>query len=457
MLSKFLYALLMLPMLIATPAKITVGMSADYPPFEFKQDGKIVGFDVDLAKEIGKHLGAEIEIKEIAFSMVFNALNQGEIDLIISSITISEEKSKNYDFSTPYYFDTLAILHKCNHPITKETLSGKSIACQLGASGMHSWLKTQPSGIKIVLMDVMTQMAEAIKAGHVDGALMDAAQAKEFAKNSKELSYTVVGNIANGTAITMKKGSPLKAKINRAIEELKNKGTLKTLENTWVEGDTKKTNHTLLTDLLFIAKGLPTTLTYSFLAIFLGGLLGMVFAVTRHIKHGAKAITWIIISFISLIRGTPTLLQLSFVYFSAPTLIGVKLSVLAAGVLTLGINSAAYIAEILRSGLQNLPKGQFDAAKALNISKWYTWKDIIMPQVLRNVFPSLINEIVTLTKETALVSVLGEMDIMRRAQALAAETYNYFEPMCLAGIIYYLLIKTIEYIGKSLEKRWNHA
>ncbi|MCX7343256.1 MAG: ABC transporter permease subunit, partial [Proteobacteria bacterium] len=95
--------------------------------------------------------------------------------------------------------------------------------------------------------------------------------------------------------------------------------------------------------------------------------------------------------------------------------------------------------------------------QALGISKWHTWKDIILPQVFRNVFPSLINEVVALTKETALVSVLGEMDIMRRAQALAAETYNYFEPMCLAGIIYYLLIKTIEFIGKKLEQRWHHA
>ncbi len=133
------------------------------------------------------------------------------------------------------------------------------------------------------------------------------------------------------------------------------------------------------------------------------------------------------------------------------------MSVLVAGVLTLGINSAAYLAEILRSGLQSLPKGQFEVCQALGISKWYTWKDIILPQVFRNVFPSLINEIVTLTKETALVSVLGEMDIMRRAQTLAAETYNYFEPMCLAGIIYYLLIKTIEFIGKKLEQRWHHA
>ena len=93
----------------------------------------------------------------------------------------------------------------------------------------------------------------------------------------------------------------------------------------------------------------------------------------------------------------------------------------------------------------------------MGISKWYSWKDIILPQVLRNVFPSLINEVVTLTKETALISVLGEMDILRRAQALAAETYDYFFPMCLAGLIYYVLIKTIEFVGKTIEKRWYHA
>jgi arginine/lysine/histidine transporter system substrate-binding protein len=451
----FLWALLIVYQINAAPGKITVGLSADYPPFEFKQGEEIVGFDVDLAKAIGKELGLEVEIKDMSFAMLFGALNAGEIDAIISSVTINEEKSKNYDFSAPYYFDTFAILHTAEKPVSKETLSGKSIACQMGTSGMQTWLKSQTTDVKIVLMDTMPQMAEALKAKHIDGALMDATQAMEFVKNSKNLSYTIVGNVSNGTGVVMKKGSPLKIQINTAIEALKQKGVLKNLESKWVEGNHAKPAHTVFNDFLFIAKGLPTTLTYSFLAIFLGGMLGVLFAISRHLNRGA--INWAIISLISVIRGTPVLLQLSFVYFSAPTLIGVKLSVLTAGVLTLGINSAAYIAEILRSGLQSLPKGQFDAAQALGISKWYTWKDIILPQVLRNVFPSLINEIVTLTKETALVSVLGEMDIMRRAQTLAAETYNYFEPMCLAGLIYYLLIKTIEFIGKTLEKRWHHA
>ncbi len=452
MFSKILLVCLFICQLMASPEKITVGLSADYPPFEFKQGEEIIGLDVDLAKEIGNQLGVEIEFKDMAFASLLSALNQGEIDMVISSVGPNEERRKNFDFSIPYHFDELAILHKIDALISTDNLNSKSVACQLG-SNMQIWLNKNAPNTKIVPMDVATQMVEALKAGHVDGVLIEVIQAKEFIKNSKNLAYTIVGNAAEGSAVVLKKGSKLLEKVNNIIEKLKAGGTLKALENKWVERNTKITKHNVIDDFLFVAKGLPTTLTYSFLAIFLGGILGIFLAVSRQLKHGV----WAIASVISVIRGTPVLLQLSFVYFAAPALIGIKLSVLVAGVLTLGINSAAYLAEILRSGLQSLPKGQFEVCQALGISKFHTWKDIILPQVLRNVFPALINEIVTLTKETALVSVLGEIDIMRRAQTLAAETYNYFEPMCLAGIIYYLLIKTIEFIGKKLEQRWHHA
>lgn len=445
---KILWAFLIVPQLMGSSQKITVGLSADYPPFEFKQGEKIVGFDVDFAKAIAKELGVDIEIKDMSFASLLNSLNQGEIDVIISSMTSTEERQKSFDFSSPYHFDELAILHKSDKPITEQAIDGKIIACQMG-SAMHAWLNKHTTKTKIVPMDVATQMAEALKAGHVDGVLIDAIQAKEFIKNSKDLAFSVVGRSQDGSSVLMKKGSQLLNKINTAILKLKQNGTLDALEKKWISEPSQNVNHTLFKDFIFIAKGLPTTLTYSFLSILLGGLLGIFFAVSRHLHHG----TWAIASIISVIRGTPVLLQLGFIYFSLPALIGIKLSVLAAGVITLGINSAAYITEILRSGLQSLPKGQFEACQALGISKWYSWKDIILPQVFRNVFPSLINEVVTLTKETALISILGEMDILRRAQALAAETYNYFLPMCLAGIVYYLLIKTIEFLGKTLEKR----
>ena len=136
MLHKFLLLLFAVYQLMATPEKIIVGISADYPPFEFIKDGEIVGFDVDLSKEIGKQLGVKIEIKEMSFAALINAINPGDIDLIISSATWNEQKSKVFDFSAPYYFDTLAILHKSDSKI--DNLNGKSIACQLGTQTRHS-------------------------------------------------------------------------------------------------------------------------------------------------------------------------------------------------------------------------------------------------------------------------------------------------------------------------------
>jgi polar amino acid transport system permease protein len=168
-------------------------------------------------------------------------------------------------------------------------------------------------------------------------------------------------------------------------------------------------------------------------------------------------ILFLVVRFISIVRGTPLILQLSLIYFCVPDLIGIRLNIIETGIVAFGINSSAYVAEILRSGIENLPKGQFEAAKTLQIPNYYMWKDIILPQVIKNILPSLISETITLVKETALISTLGGLDLMRRAQLVAAEKFTYFFPILVAGAYYYLLILLIEYIGKKIEQRKNYA
>ena len=208
-----------------------------------------------------------------------------------------------------------------------------------------------------------------------------------------------------------------------------------------------------MNDALFIGQGMLLTLQLLFGGIAAGLIVGTGFAVLRYKNRG----TFFINRLISVVRGTPVILQLSFVYFSVPGVLGVKLSILTAGVFTLGLNSSAYIAEILRAGIESLPKGQFEAAKTLQIATWPMWKDIILPQVVRNVLPSLINEVIALLKETALIATIGGMDIMRRAQSMAAEKFTYFMPICIAGVYYYLLVVLVEYLGKKIEQRGQHA
>lgn len=203
--------------------------------------------------------------------------------------------------------------------------------------------------------------------------------------------------------------------------------------------------------ILFIGQGLFLTLELLSASIVIGLSFGILFAVIRYrFKIPGK----IIAGFISMIRGTPVILQLSFFYFIIPRVTGLALSPTMCGVITFGINSSAYTSEIFRAGIKSIPKGQFEAAKVLNIPQFFMWRDIILPQVVRNILPALINEIVNLLKETSVISILGGADIMWQARRVSAEEFTFFWPICIAGAYYYIMILLIEKIGRLIEARF---
>ncbi|MDR0552807.1 MAG: amino acid ABC transporter permease [Holosporales bacterium] len=205
----------------------------------------------------------------------------------------------------------------------------------------------------------------------------------------------------------------------------------------------------LIKCLKFIGSGVFLTLGLLAGAFLIGLALGCAFSIFRRTKIGGPLVSGVI----SVLRGTPVLLQLSIIYFTSASITGIRLSVLSAGIITFGINSAAYVSEIFRSGINSLPKGQFEACQTLEIPKYHMWKRVIFPQVLLNILPALVNEAVALMKETAIIGIIGGMDIMRSAQAVAAENYEYFLPLCIAGVYYYALVMIIEWIGRKIEKR----
>lgn len=205
----------------------------------------------------------------------------------------------------------------------------------------------------------------------------------------------------------------------------------------------------LIQNLLFIGKGIGLTLELLAGGLLIGIILGTFWAICRYQGLAASLLKRII----SIIRGTPLILQLGLIYFSAHNVTGLSPSILSAGIIAFGLNSSAYFAEILRAGIDSLPKGQFEAAVSLQIPKYFMWKDIILPQVFKAIFPAIVNEMIALLKETALISTIGGMDLMRSAQSLAAEQFTYFMPLCIAGAYYYGLVLLIESLGKKIEKR----
>ncbi|KTD18638.1 ABC transporter substrate-binding protein [Legionella jordanis] len=215
---------------------IHFGIAAEYPPFEYQKGNQLKGFDVDLANLIAAHLGKKAEFDNMQFSTILPALSSGKVDAAISTITITKERSNNFDFSNPYYFEEMATVFRNESPVLDlKHLKDKKTACQLGST-MEIWLKNHIPGENIVSLDNNNQAIEALKAGHVEAVLMDAPQAALFSQKNPRLLYAIIAHSEDGYGIALKKGSPLSAKINRALNTLKANGKLEELKNKWLVG-----------------------------------------------------------------------------------------------------------------------------------------------------------------------------------------------------------------------------
>ncbi len=204
----------------------------------------------------------------------------------------------------------------------------------------------------------------------------------------------------------------------------------------------------------FILEGVVVTLKFTFMSLLCGLPLGVFLALAKISNPIFRGIAQV---YTSIFRGTPLLVQLFIFYFATPQLTGYAISTFEAGVITFSLNSAAYSSEIIRAGIQAIERGQWDAAHVLGLSYRQTLITIILPQAVRNILPALVNEIVDLLKESALISTLGEADLLRRSQIVASEKYLFFEPLLVAAVGYYVMVMVISFLAKALERKLRHA
>ena len=202
---------------------------------------------------------------------------------------------------------------------------------------------------------------------------------------------------------------------------------------------------------MFLA-GARYTLAVSALAILFGSILGTFIGILRVLP--ARPVKAFAACYIYVIRGTPALIQLFFIYFGLPS-IGINLSALASGIIGLSLNSAGYIGEIVRGGIEAIPIGQWEAGKVLGMSYAKSMRYIILPQAMRNMLPAFGNEFVTLIKESSLLSTLAIAELTIVGQQVRSATYASFETFIVVGAIY-LLMTTLTGMGlQYIEKRWS--
>lgn len=198
--------------------------------------------------------------------------------------------------------------------------------------------------------------------------------------------------------------------------------------------------------------GLKITLLFWIVTLIGSFLLSLPMVYLRMSKN--RVISSIVRFYIYIMRGTPLLLQLMFVYFGLP-LLGISLDRMSAGLVAFLVNYTAYFTEILRGGIQSIDEGQKEAAKTLGFSQGYTFLHILMPQALKNCIPSFINESLTLLKDTCLVSIIGIDELLRYGK-IAAGTYATSMPFIYVGVIYLILNVPIAKGLNAIEKRLNY-
>ncbi len=198
--------------------------------------------------------------------------------------------------------------------------------------------------------------------------------------------------------------------------------------------------------------GLTVTIGVSIAAVLLGILLGMILALMKmtEVRKGKKTIFSVIANiYIDIIRGTPTVVQLLIIYFLVfQTQMG-----MVAGIVTFGINSSAYVAEIIRAGIMAVDKGQMEAGRSLGLSYTETMRYIILPQAVKNILPALGNEFIVLIKETAILGYVAIQDLTKASDFIVSRTYIMFVPLIGCALIYYVLVKILTIGLNAFERR----
>ncbi|MCQ1308545.1 ABC transporter permease subunit [Staphylococcus aureus] len=441
--------------------ELRVGLSADYAPMEFEHtvNGKTeyAGVDIDLAKKIAKDNNLKLKIVNMSFDSLLGALKTGKIDIIISGMTSTPERKKQVDFSDSYMMTKNIMLvkkDKVNDYKDIKDFNNKKVGAQKGTE-QEKIAQTEIENASITSLSRLPDVILALKSGKVEGVVVEKPVAEAYLKQNPKLGISNVkfNEEEKDTVIAVPKDSPkLLSQINKTIKEVKDKGLI----------DKYMTNaaNAMNDDSGFISKygsfflkGIKITILISLIGVALGSILGAFVALMKLSK--IKIISWIASIYIEILRGTPMLVQVFIVFFGITAALGLDISALVCGTIALVINSSAYIAEIIRAGINAVDKGQMEAARSLVLNYRQTMKSVIMPQAIKNILPALGNEFVTLIKESSIVSTIGVGEIMFNAQVVQGISFDPFTPLLVAAALYFVLTFVLTRIMNMIEGRLN--
>ena len=450
---------------IQQSGEIKIATNAEFEPFEYKDGDKIVGIDIDIAKKISESLNAQTKINDVSFDAVTLELNSGNCDFAIAAMSYSSDKAQNVDFSDVYYYSKQAIIVPNNSNIKSSSdLDGKRIGVAMGFTG-DIYCTENFKNAKIERYNKSSDAVLDLINNRLDAVVVDDAPAKKLISlSNNKVKMLDEYLFEEGYRIAVPKGeTELLEHINSVLKSLKDSKEIDKIVDKYIT-DSYSPSIDLIAQICnnlkekdrykMIINGLLTTLEITAVALLIGIFIGILISAVK-VSHKENFVIKILKAladlYLTIIRGTPVVVQLFVMYYLIFSSTG--LSKIFVAMIAFGINSGAYVAEIIRSGILSIDIGQYEAGRSLGLSESITMRKIIMPQALKNVLPTLVNEFIQLIKETSVAGFIGVMDLSRAGDIIRSQTYEPLVPLSTVAILYLITVIATTFFMSFIERK----
>lgn len=456
----------------AKPVKDTYTIVADssFAPFEFQDDkGDYVGIDMELIKAIAKQQGFRIKIENPGFDSALNDVQSGQADAVIAGMSITDERKEIFDFSDAYYTSKTILAVKSGSGISNyKDLKSKIVGAKKGTASYDFFDKNQDKyGYKIKAFDEASTMYDSLNSGSVHAIMDDEAVLKYSIQQGRNFETPIKGEPSGEYGFAVKKGAnpELIEMFNNGLAALKKSGQYDDIVNKYTKTDKSQksaADETTVFGLLAnnwhrLGQGLGITVALALLSFAIALVIGVIFGMMA--VSPFRFLRWIASVFVDVVRGIPLMIVAAFIFWGIPNLLESltgkqsPINDFAAGVIALSLNSGAYIAEIVRGGIEAVPIGQTEASRSLGISYGKTMRRIILPQAGKIMLPNFINQFVITLKDTTIISAIGLVELFQTGKIIIARNYQSFRMYAILAVLYLVIITLLTRLAKRLEKR----
>ncbi|MFC3931944.1 ABC transporter substrate-binding protein/permease [Streptococcus dentapri] len=455
----------------ASPVKdtYTIALDSSFAPFEYQNgSGKYVGIDVELIKAIAKQQGFKVKFQYPGFDAALNAVKTGQADAVIAGMTITDERKQTFDFSDPYYSSNVIIAVTSDSKVAKYSdLKGQTIGAKKGTSS-YDWLEQHADqyNYKVRAYDDGSTLYDSLQNGSIDALMDDEAVLKYTIKQGRKFKTPIKGEKSGNIGFAVKAGSnpELIQMFNNGLASLVESGQYDKIINKYLatEKEDKATDETTVVGLIQnnykqLLQGLGITLGLTLLSFAIAMLIGILFGMMA--VAPSKTLRTIAQVFVDVIRGIPLMIVAAFIYWGIPNLIESitghqsPINDFLAATIALSLNGGAYIAEIVRGGIEAIPAGQMEASRSLGVPYRTTMRKVILPQAVRVMLPNFINQFVISLKDTTIVSAIGLVELFQTGKIIIARNYQSFRMYAILAIIYLVIITLLTRLAKRLERK----